>query len=410
MKKNLLIGYLFFMSVVAGHAEGYQVNLQGQRQTGMGHVGTGLSLGASSIHFNPGALSLMKSNWEFSLGVSPIFSSNTFQKQAPSVYEAYSDNPVGTPFYFYGAGKINDRLTVGLGVTTPYGNSLVWGDEWDGRYLIQDISLSAIFIQPTASYKILDNLSIGVGFVAALGSVDLSKALPLSDQNSNEGQVELSGSTISYGFNVGVFFQPIEKFSIGLDYRSKIEMNMEGGDAKFSVPASMQTYFPADNTFSATLPLPANLVLGLGWSPNEKLTVGLDIQYVFWSAYQSLDFDFGTNTDALQDSENPRNFENSAVYRIGAEYHLNEKIDFRAGVYYDQTPIPEDYLTPETPGTDKTGLSAGASWHITDKLSLDVSFLYIHGKKREDGYKEADFYGTYYTNAIIPGFGLNYSF
>ena len=410
MKKILLFGYLLFSTYVAGHAEGYQVNLQGQRQTGMGHIGTGLSLGASSIHFNPGALSLMKSNWEFSFGVSPIFSSNTFQKQAPSVYEAYSDNPVGTPFSFYAAYKINDKLAVGLGVTTPYGNSLVWGDDWDGRYLIQDISFSAIFLQPTISYRILDNLSIGAGFSIVPGSVELGKALPFVGQDGKEGGVNLSGSTIGYGFNVGVFFQASEKFSVGVDYRSKIDMTMEGGDAKFSVPSSMQGYFPADNTFSATLPLPANLTLGLGWSPSEKLTLGFDFQYVFWSVYQSLDFDFGTNTDALQDSENPRNFSNSAVYRIGGEYHLNEKIDLRAGVYYDQTPIPEDYLTPETPGTNKTGMSVGASWYITDKLSLDVSFLYIHGQKREDGYKEADFYGTYYTNAIIPGFGLNYSF
>ncbi len=410
MKKILLIGYLLFATYVAGHAEGYQVNLQGQRQTGMGHIGTGLSLGASSIHFNPGALSLMKSNWEFSVGVSPIFSSNTFQKQTPSVYEAYSDNPVGTPFSLYIAHKFNEKLAVGLGVTTPYGNSLVWGDDWDGRYLIQDISFSAIFLQPTISYKILDNLSIGAGFSIVPGSVELGKALPFVGQDGKEGGVDLSGSTIGYGFNVGVFFQASEKFSVGVDYRSQIDMNMEGGDAKFSVPTSMQGYFPADNTFSATLPLPANLVLGLGWKPNEKLTLGFDFQYVFWSVYQSLDFDFGTNTDALQDSENPRNFENSAVYRIGGEYHLNEKIDLRAGVYYDQTPIPEDYLTPETPGTDKIGMSVGASWYITDKLSLDVSFLYIYGTKREDGYKEADFYGTYYTNAIIPGFGLNYSF
>jgi len=409
MKKILLIGYLFLMYSLTGQAEGYQVNLQGQRQTGMGHVGTGLNFGASSIHFNPGALSLMDKNWEFSFGGNPIFSHNTFQKQPPSTYEAYSDNPVGTPFYFYGAARISDRFTAGIGVTTPYGNSLVWGDDWDGRYLIQDISLHAIFIQPTLSFKIFDNLSIGAGFILSPGSVDLSKALPVQDQNGNDGQVELSGSTIGYGFNVGLFFQPSEKFSVGVDYKSRIDMNMEGGDAKFTVPESMQPYFPDTTTFSASLPLPANLVIGLGWMPNEKLTLGFDFQYVFWNAYQSLDFDFDPDIPG-GDSKNPRNYSNSAVYRIGAEYKMSKKIFVRAGFYYDQTPIPEGYLTPETPGTNKYGMSAGATWNITDKLSLDVSFLYIQGQKREDGYELADFYGTYYTNAFIPGFGLNYSF
>ncbi|NPA38002.1 MAG: hydrocarbon degradation protein [Chlorobi bacterium] len=410
MKKLLLIGYLFFLYSVVAYPEGYQVNLQGQRQTGMGHIGTGLSLGASSIHFNPGALSFMDKEWEFSFGGNPIFSNNTFQKPAPSLYEAESDNPIGTPFYFYGAHKVGDKLTLGLGITTPYGNSLEWGDDWDGRYLIQDISFHAIFIQPTASYKITDKLSVGAGFSLVPGSVDLSKALPLTDENGNEGQVELSGTTMGFGFNVGVYFEPSNKFSIGIDYRSQVDMDMEGGDADFTVPSSMQEYFPENNKFSATLPLPANLVIGIGWHPNEKLTLGFDFQYVFWSAYESLDFDFEQNTDLLQDSYNPRNYDNSAVYRIGGEYKLNDKIMLRAGFYYDQTPIPEDYLTPETPGTNKYGMSTGASWKINEKLSLDLSFLYIQGEKREDGYAPADFYGTYYTNAFIPGFGLNYSF
>ena len=84
-----------------------------------------------------------------------FFQKNTFQKKAPSVYEAKSDNPVGTPFYFYGATKVTDQLAIGLSVTTPYGNSLSWEKDWDGRYLIQDISLRAIFY---STYSILSNI------------------------------------------------------------------------------------------------------------------------------------------------------------------------------------------------------------------------------------------------------------
>ena len=123
-----------------------------------------------------------------------------------------------------------------------------------------------------------------------------------------------------------------------------------------------------------------------------------------------VDFDFEINTPALEDSKNIRNFKNTMIYRLGAEYALKDNFQLRAGIYYDSTPIPEDHLTPETPGTNKTGFSAGFTWGITEKLDLDGSFLYIHGQKREDGYEPANFYGTYYTNAVIPGIGLTYSF
>ncbi|MBK3517783.1 OmpP1/FadL family transporter [Carboxylicivirga marina] len=406
---------LFFGLFVLGFqlfAEGYQVNLQGNRQTGMGHTGAGLLMGASSMHFNPGALGLMDKKYDFSFGGSLIFSNNTFQKQAPSTYEAQSDNPMGTPFYFYGATKISDKLAVGLAITTPYGNSLKWGDDWDGKYLIQDISLRAIFIQPTVSYKINDKLGFGVGFMAVNGNVDLNKALPLQDMNG-DGSTNISGNTWAYGFNAGLSYKPSDKLSFGISYRSEVKVKLDEGEATFNVPKDLyddETSFPAKTKFKAELPMPTNITFGVGYQINDKLLLAADLQYVGWSAYESLDFDFENNTPILEDSQNQRDFENTMVYRLGAEYAMNEKFQFRAGIYYDTTPIPEDLLTPETPGTDKIGMSLGCGYQINDKLSLDASLLYIHGTKREDGYAPTNFYGTYYSNAVIPGIGLNYSF
>lgn len=409
--KKVLAMCAMVLSGLCVMAEGYQVNMQSQRQTGMGHTGTGLLLGASSMHFNPGALSFMKSKFEFSAGASGVFSKNTFQKEAPSIYEAKSDNPIGTPFYFYGAGRINEKMVVGLSVTSPYGNSLSWGEEWDGRYLIQDIALKAIFMQPTLSYQLSDKWSIGAGFVAAYGAVDLNKGIPMQSADM-EGSVNLTGSTWAFGYHAGVTFKATDKLTVGVDYRSKIRMKMESGDAKFNVPDALksESAFPEENSFNAELPMPTNVTLGMGYQLDEKWLLAADFQYVGWSAYKSLDFDFETNTAVLADSENARNYENTLIVRLGTEYALSDKWQFRVGAYYDPTPIPENYLTPETPGTNKLGLSAGLSWMIIDKLSFDASLLYIHGQKREDGYQDANFYGTYYTNAILPGFGLTYAF
>ncbi|MFT3738977.1 MAG: outer membrane protein transport protein [Breznakibacter sp.] len=407
MRKTITV--LFALAISAGAlAEGYQINLQGTRQTGMGHTGTGLNFGASSIHFNPGALALMKKRFDMSIGGSAIYSSNVFQKQIPSVYSASTDNPVGTPFYFYAAGQITGNLYGGLGVTTPYGSTINWDDEWDGRYLIQDISLKVFYFQPTLAYAFNEKLSVGAGFVYATGDVTLRKALPISDAEG-DGQAELSGSTSQYGYNVGAFFQATEKFSIGLNYRSEISMEMNDGKATFSVPSSVGAMFP-NTTFKAALPMPANLVLGVGYQISDKLLLAADLQYVFWDAYKNLNFDFAEETQSLQDSKNIRDFANTLIYRVGAEYKLSDKLMVRAGGAFDSTPIPEDYLSPETPGSDKINLSVGLSYAINNRLSLDASFLYIKAMERKDGYKPSDFYGTYNTNALIPGFGINYTF
>ncbi len=91
-------------------AGGYQVRLQGQKQTGIGLIGSPFAFGASSIFYNPGSLSFMKDEYSFSAGISGIFS-NAIYGAAGSDYKAETSNPTGTPFYFYGAGKVIDDLT-----------------------------------------------------------------------------------------------------------------------------------------------------------------------------------------------------------------------------------------------------------------------------------------------------------
>ncbi|MBL7904828.1 MAG: outer membrane protein transport protein [Bacteroidales bacterium] len=409
MRKSIVL--LAILALVAGYtfAGGYQVGLHGQKQIGMGLIGTSLSLDASSMFYNPGGLSFMKPSFSFAAGISPIRSFTTFTKTAPSAYNATTDNPLGTPFYFYGAAKITDKLSAGLAVNTPYGNSLSWGNSWDGRYLIQELSLRAIFFQPTLSYKINDMIAIGAGLVYATGKFDLTKALPVTGANG-DGSVNLSGSTAELGFNAGVMVKPTEALSIGVDFRSKVMMDVEGADATFTVPASLAGNFPASNKVTTTLPLPANLDLGVSYQINEDLMIGLGLNYVFWSVYDSLIFDFETNTPALPDSRNPRQYDNKLIVRLGGEYTISDKLAVRAGGYYDPSPVNKEFFSPETPSLNNLGLTLGLSYMPVEKLSIDLSFLYIMGMEGERQYTPDNFGGTYESRVYIPGFGLTYNF
>ncbi|WP_282036338.1 OmpP1/FadL family transporter [Saccharicrinis aurantiacus] len=410
ISKTLMMRYLSLIVVssvmLTSKAEGYQVNLQGQKNTAMGHTGTGLVNGASAIHFNPGALSMMENSYDFSAGASFVMSTVNFNK-AGSNYSAQTNSPVGTPLYFYGAAKLNESWAVGLSVTTPYGNGLSWEKDWDGRYLIQDITLRSFFIQPTVSYQINEKLGIGAGAMIVAGSVDLNKALPITGANG-EASTNLNGTATAFGYNLGIFYQASEKFSLGLNYRSEVTMTMESGDATFSnIPNSLMGQF-ANTTFDSELPLPANLTLGLGYQLGDKLTLAADFQYVFWSTYEELVFEFASET--IPTSINPREYKNTMIYRVGAEYALSDKFDIMAGAYYDQTPIEDHLLNPETPGANKIGLSCGFTFRANEKLSIDASMLYIKGLEREGGYEPANFYGTYNSQAFIPGIGVNYAF
>jgi long-chain fatty acid transport protein len=395
---------LFGASVFAG---GYQVRLQGHRQTSMGLVGVSLFGDASNLFYNPAGLSKMKTKWSFMLGGSGIFSTTAFQLEN-SAYNTKTDNPVGTPFFLYAAGMVTEKLGVGVGVYTPFGSSAKWDEDWVGSHLIQDISLKAIFIQPTVSYKINDMFSLGAGFVIASGSVDLNRALPYSSAETT-GQVYLSGSTIEYGYNVGVTITPGDQFSIGIDYRSKVAMQLEDGDADFTIPTSVENLIPKKNYFNAELPLPANLDIGVAYMPNEKLTLALELDFVFWGVYDSLKFEFKEKPELLN-SSNPRLYSNTAIFRVGGEYVINDLLTVRGGFYYDPTPTNSEYFTPETPSLNTYGFSCGLSIYPTKNLAIDISYLHLETQESVRSYSPEYFTGTYKSRTMIPGIGVSYNF
>ena len=410
MKKLAVLVVVFVFGTSVLTAGGFQINLQGQKQTGMGHAGTGLCLDNASILFNPGALSFLDSLKGIYIGASFIMPKTTYADYATR-YVAHPVKHIGTPFTLYGVYKFKKakNWNCGLGIYTPFGSKVQWEDDWKGQFLIREIDLKTIFIQPTVSYKVTDRLGIGAGFIYATGSFSLRKGVPLQDSLGNYGEGNLEGKASGYGFNAGIYFKATEKFSIGFDYRSEVKVSVNGGTAEFNVPSSLGYKFPS-TTFSTQLRLPQVATLGLGYTPNNKLKLAFDVNFVGWKSYDSLVIDFADNTDALKDIHSPRMYKNSYIFRLGAQYKLNEKWTIRCGTYYDMTPVKAGYLTPETPDSDKLGITAGASFNITKKIHLDASFLYIEGKKRTDTNLETEFTGTYKTRALVPGVSLEYVF
>jgi long-chain fatty acid transport protein len=186
-------------------------------------------------------------------------------------------------------------------------------------------------------------------------------------------------------------------------------MKVEGGDASFKTPQSVSTTIPTENKFEAELPMPANLDIGISYAFNEKFTLAVEMNYVFWEIYDTLSFKF-ENQGELLDSDNPRKYKNTLIGRIGAQYALNDMFTFRAGLYYDPSPTNDDYFTPETVSLNTVAWTLGMSIVPLEGLSIDLSYLQLHGLETEKWYKPDNFGGKYKVITAIPGIGVSYNF
>lgn len=414
--KRLLLLVLFFSTTMITYAGGYRVSVQGQRAIAMGHTGVAVVNSAELVFFNPAGLVYLENKINVSAGASGIFSDVIFQNESLGI-SSETDSSVGTPLNLYGSYKVNDWMSVGLGVYTPYGSEVTWPTDWAGSHLVNNIDLAAIYIQPVVSFKISDHFSIGGGPIYVTGSVNFNRnaSRTLADIDGNRANITVDDSGVSdWGWSVGAMFNPTDKFRIGFSYRSEIILEAEGGEATFSnfpnTPASAPN---GTTTFDANLPLPAELTVGLSYQFHEKWLFAFDYNRQFWDVYESLDIQFGNGTTSL----NPRNYKNSSVYRFGFQYEATDKISLRAGYYRDESPVQSGFFAPETPRNDSDGFSGGFSYAINSKLSIDASFFYLRFEEVNESYDfatdpvtgtDSSFGGTYKSSAFAPGLGLTY--
>lgn len=450
--KKILIAITALVATMSAFAEGYQINTLSARQEGMGHTGVALKLGAESMIFNPAGLSFSDKTLDITGTVTAIkpMSSATINGVR---YDSH--NKVSTPIAFNAAFRVRDYLQLGISFYTPYGSAINWGMNWPGAVLNQKVNLATYTVQPTVSWRITPRLSVGAGLMISWGTVDLNKGLVTADDMDKvlpvvgmlTGQsyplfngvtpasVNLKGTAdMALGFNVGAMFDVSDKVTIGASFRSKMLMKVKGGEAHVSFANEVAKKLLEDKVglidqanFSASMPLPYVLVFGASYRPAPRWTVAADIQLTGWKTYRRLDIEFPGVANGAFNQHIDKNYRNAWCLHLGGEWAATEKLDVRAGLMIDQTPVNDNHYNPETPGMTKIEPTVGLSFRPIKQLSVDFSFMYVAGlgKNNVQGSYEnfiakafpglgLEQYpvvkGDYRVHAFAPAIGLRYCF
>ena len=414
MKKLAFLAICLFASALV-YAGGYRVSLQGNKSLAMGHTGVALIDSSELVFFNPSGLVYLENRLNIAAGGYGVFSNVVYQNESTGAFSE-TDSPAGTPFYLYASYQATDWLAFGLGIYTPFGSKVEYPDDWAGSHLVNNIELAAVFVQPTVSFKINEVLSVGGGPIYVTGSVNFNRNLSrtLTDTEGNRSEVTIDATGVNnWGWTAGVMVRPNENITIGAHYRSEIILDADDADADFeNIPNSPLTPF-ADTSAKASLPLPAEMTVGISYKFCEKWTAAFDYNRAFWDVYESLDIDFAD--ESIPDSFNVRNYKNASTVRFGLQYDATKMFTLRAGYYFDESPVQDGFFAPETPRNDSNGYTGGLTVNISDRVQVDASFLFLHFNEVNasyDAYTEngftVPFEGTYKSNAFTLGFGLTY--
>ncbi|MDD2904691.1 MAG: outer membrane protein transport protein [Sulfurimonas sp.] len=425
MKKIALLSFVASSILLAG---GYKIPETSTNAVALSAANIAHNKSADAAYYNPANMVFMSKENHIEANLMYIkLNPTNYTNAADTVdIDAQTENFL-VPSVHYVSDDINGAR-FGLSIVSPGGLSKRW-TETPAVYSAEEFTLQTAEINPTVALPIGDNAGIAVGLRIVHSSGIVKSTAPIASR-------DMTGDSIDFGYNIALAYKPTSELELGATYRSQVDLSVEG-DAKLSytdtptlittdgptvgnftaftgLPAG--TTYTSDSSANVTVPLPATLSLAAAYTLPTKTTVEFVYERNYWSAYNELDFDYGSGanfvTNYVFGSVVNKNWNDTNTFRLGVTQEL-DALTLMAGIVYDQTPVPDETLSFELPDSDSTSVSIGGRYSINDKVDVGLAALYSMRKNRsvsaadnENGL-DGEFSNS---NVLLVSAGVGYKF
>jgi long-chain fatty acid transport protein len=398
-----------------GLAAGFRLPDQDSAALGMAGAFAGQADDPAAVWYNPAGMTQLDGT-RMSGGVIGIYPTLTHENNTvnPGTTDV-SERDIHLPVHLYATHKANDKVAFGISINNPFGLSTDWNPETSStRYVATFSKVVTTEINPNVAYKLNDDLSVAFGIAYVQLRATLEKTvnviLPgpvlLGDHN-----FRLSGDGDGWGLNAAALYKVAQNVNIGLSYRSRIKIDVDGDAELTGGPAATSA------TGHTSITLPDLVQLGVSYKASDKLTVNADIDYTLWSTFDRI---VVTSNNPLFNATDEKQWHDVWCLRIGGQYKLSDQWKLRAGYVYDKSPVGEAYFDTRTPDADRQGITIGTGY-ATGNMTVDLAYMYLRFNKRTISNSLADddpnpftpdnsLNGTYKSQAQLAGITIGYKF
>ena len=349
-------------------AAGFAVSEQSPVAGGTGGAGVARAHDPGAGWYCPAALADGE-GWRVAGGVLLAFGQITAEDLGGAWEEQTSATPPSTPPHLY-ISYASGSWTVGLAANVPFGSTVLWPEDWTGRRETVSSQLASYRLAPFFGWR-FGKVRLAAGIHVDITQLQVEKRVDFVDQ---EGEVKLDLFGVGVGGHFSIFVQVLEQLSLAATYKSRTGLTLEGTAAFDNVPAAFRSR-AHDQTASAAYTLPDLIMAGVHYTPHPRVSLALDLGLTIWSVYDALEVDFAD--DSTDDLRQETSWETMVFVRGGAEVNALSWLRVRAGLFFDPTPIPERTLAPNSPDSDRFGISAGLGFALPLGLSIDLFYTHV---------------------------------
>lgn len=386
---GLLAGALLMVGAGEATAGGYAQGIQGAASAGLAGAMTARPNRPEAGYYNPAGFVLQR-GWGVSGGAAGIFPFVRFQGLG-SGSQTKAEVDGAFPPHLHGFYRFQD-FGVGLSLGVPYGSSLRWPDDWEGRFEVTSTSLRAYEAAPSVAWRPVDWLAIGAGPRFVYSTVGFGRQIDTA-RPQQEARVALDASTMAVGGQLGVWGRPMDLLTVGLSWRSSVQLDFEGMARFEEVPPELESE-ARDAVARTTMYLPDRVALGLAYELGAVGMVSLDLEWNRWSMYERFDVEFERpGGEGPRDLSEERGWENTIGMRLGLEVLSPVNgLAIRSGFGIDPSPAPAGGVSAAQPDMDRYITSLGVGYQAGERLFVDAAYNYLILSETAS---TADFAGVY---------------
>jgi len=373
-----LIGLCLLCIPGVASAQVPRIQGQGAAASAMGNAFAAQANDPSALHYNPAGMTQL---WGFQFMAGGLISGGSTDFTSPTGVTATGDRN-GTvawppPMHTYITANLKDfgltalgNLSIGIGLTVPFGSLTRWPSDGPFRTATTFSALPLLDIKPTIAYKVMENLSLGLGAdiytfsgLAGEGHVERQSVWPGGLGVPAGSKIELYGKDTAAGFNASLLYTPLRNAdgkplaNIGIVYRSQATLHLSG--ALLANGANV-------SDASATLVLPQIITGAIAIWPvrtaEREWKLEMDVDHVGWKSVRNLDVRLGDGTTIAQ----PQDWRSTYAVMIGTEYKWltfeslpHWVVALRAGYTNQQNQMPDLTFDPGIPSADLNIVGGG---------------------------------------------------
>src|SRR5437660_5610970 len=237
MRLSLIVGGMLALLVgltTAAFAGGFSFTEHGAAASGKANAFAGEANDPSAIFYNPAGITQLPGT-QFMIGTSIVKLDSTFRSSTTGENTHLEDQFPIIPHFFitHRFKQWDERLSIGLGVFTPFGIVIDWPDNWQGRFDTTNARLRVTVYNPTVAYQVTPGLSVAAGVRIADAGAEFEQKFNIGTGESKVRAHDLDTHTVVC--DVGLLYNLIEISTwVGLQFSSDLHA-MVNGDSDLSI-------------------------------------------------------------------------------------------------------------------------------------------------------------------------------